>query len=246
MGKLEGKIAIVTGAGQGIGRAIAEKLAAEGAVVTVTDLDGATATATAAAIGGDAVGLRTDVTDRAGVTAMVRAVHEQHGRIDVLVNNAGWDKAAPFIESDPADWDRIVQINLYGVLNTCREVLPIMAAQGGGAVVNIGSDAGRVGSSGEAVYSAAKGGVIAFTKSTARELARHQVRINCVCPGPTDTALFASMGSESLRSALVKAIPFRRLGQPGDLANVVAFYASDEASFVTGQTISVSGGLTMS
>src|SRR5687767_9500945 len=138
MGKLEGKIAIVTGAGQGIGRAIAEKLAAEGAVVTVTDLDGATATATAAAIGGDAVGLRTDVTDRAGVTAMVRAVHEQHGRIDVLVNNAGWDKAAPFIESDPADWDRIVQINLYGVLNTCREVLPIMAAQGGGAVVNIG------------------------------------------------------------------------------------------------------------
>jgi 2-hydroxycyclohexanecarboxyl-CoA dehydrogenase len=246
MGKLEGKIAIVTGAGQGIGRAIAEKLAAEGAVVTVTDLDGATATATAAAIGGDAVGLCTDVTDRAGVTAMVRAVHEQHGRIDVLVNNAGWDKAAPFIESDPADWDRIVQINLYGVLNTCREVLPIMAAQGGGAVVNIGSDAGRVGSSGEAVYSAAKGGVIAFTKSTARELARHQVRINCVCPGPTDTALFASMGSESLRSALVKAIPFRRLGQPGDLANVVAFYASDEASFVTGQTISVSGGLTMS
>jgi 2-hydroxycyclohexanecarboxyl-CoA dehydrogenase len=215
-------------------------------VVTVTDVDGATATATAAAIGGEAVGLRTDVTDRAGVTAMVRAVHEQHGRIDVLVNNAGWDKAAPFIESDPADWDRIVQINLYGVLNTCREVLPIMAAQGGGAVVNIGSDAGRVGSSGEAVYSAAKGGVIAFTKSTARELARHQVRINCVCPGPTDTALFASMGSESLRSALVKAIPFRRLGQPGDLANVVAFYASDEASFVTGQTISVSGGLTMS
>jgi 2-hydroxycyclohexanecarboxyl-CoA dehydrogenase len=246
MGKLEGKVAIVTGAGQGIGRAIAEKLAAEGAVVTVTDVDGATATATAAAIGGEAVGLRTDVTDRAGVTAMVRAVHEQHGRIDVLVNNAGWDKAAPFIESDPADWDRIVQINLYGVLNTCREVLPIMAAQGGGAVVNIGSDAGRVGSSGEAVYSAAKGGVIAFTKSTARELARHQVRINCVCPGPTDTALFASMGSESLRSALVKAIPFRRLGQPGDLANVVAFYASDEASFVTGQTISVSGGLTMS
>ena len=152
----------------------------------------------------------------------------------------------PFIESDPADWDRIVQINLYGVLNTCHEVLPIMAAQGGGAVVNIGSDAGRVGSSGEAVYSAAKGGVIAFTKSTARELARHQVRINCVCPGPTDTPLFASMGGEGLRAALVKAIPFRRLGQPADLANVVAFYASDEASFITGQTISVSGGLTMS
>ena len=246
MGTLEGKIAIVTGAGQGIGRAIAEKLAAEGAVVAVTDLDGSTAAATAAAIGGGAVGLQTDVTDRPGVAAMVRAVHEQHGRVDVLVNNAGWDKAVPFVESDPADWDRIVQINLYGVLNTCHQVLPIMAAQGGGAVVNIGSDAGRVGSSGEAVYSAAKGGVIAFTKSTARELARHQVRINCVCPGPTDTPLFASMGGESLRAALVKAIPFRRLGQPADLANVVAFYASDEASFITGQTISVSGGLTMS
>jgi 2-hydroxycyclohexanecarboxyl-CoA dehydrogenase len=246
MGKLEGKIAIVTGAGQGIGRAIAEKLAREGAVVAVTDLDGSTAAATAAAIGRDAVGLQADVTDRAAVAAMVRAVHGQHGRIDVLVNNAGWDKAVPFIESDPADWDRIVQINLYGVLNTCREVLPIMAAQDSGAVVNIGSDAGRVGSSGEAVYSATKGGVIAFTKSIAREVARHQVRVNCVCPGPTDTALFASMGGEGLRAALVKAIPFRRLGQPDDLANAVAFYASDEASFITGQTISVSGGLTMS
>jgi 2-hydroxycyclohexanecarboxyl-CoA dehydrogenase len=155
----------------------------------------------------------------------------QFGRIDVLVNNAGWDKASPFVDSDPADWDRAIAINLYGVLHTCKAVLPIMAAQGSGAVVNLGSDAGRVGSSGEAVYSAAKGGIIAFTKSLAREMARHQVRVNCVCPGPTDTALFAS---------------FRRLGQPADVANVVAFLASDEASFVTGQTVSVSGGLTMS
>lgn len=248
MGKLEDKIAIVTGAGRGIGRAIAEKLAVEGATVAVTDLDESSAQETAALIDGDGVGLQVDVTDRPGVEAMVRAVHERFGRIDVLVNNAGWDKAAPFIESDPADWDRAIQINLYGVLHTCRAVLPIMAAQGFGAVVNIGSDAGRVGSSGEAVYSAAKGGVIAFTKSAARELARNQVRLNCICPGPTDTPLFASMGGDNpkLREALIKAIPFRRLAQPADLAHAVAFYASDEASFITGQTVSVSGGLTMS
>ena len=244
MGRLNGKIAIVTGAGQGIGQAVAEKLAAEGAIVVVTDLDEANAVQTAAALP-DAMAIRADVTDRHGVQAMVDQVMEQFGRVDVLVNNAGWDKASPFIDSDPDDWDRAIAINLYGVLHTAKAVLPIMAEQGSGAVVNLGSDAGRVGSSGEAVYSAAKGGVIAFTKSLAREMARHQVRVNCVCPGPTDTALFASFAGPRLREALTKAIPFRRLGQPADVAHVVAFLASDEASFVTGQTISVSGGLTM-
>jgi len=246
MGKLTGKIAIVTGAGQGIGRGIAEKLAAEGATVVVTDINETTAKETAAGIGG--VGVHTDVTSRESVDAMVEQVRNQFGRIDVLVNNAGWDKAGPFVDSDPADWDRVVRINLYGVLNTCRTVLPVMAEQGAGSVVNIASDAGRVGSSGEAVYSAAKGGVIAFTKSIARELARSQVNANAVCPGPADTALFASIGGDNpkLRDALTKAIPFRRLAQPGDLANVVAFLASDEANYVTGQTVSVSGGLTMS
>jgi 2-hydroxycyclohexanecarboxyl-CoA dehydrogenase len=245
MAGLSDKIAIVTGGGQGIGRAIAGKLAAEGATVVVTDLVERSAIQTAEELPG-AVALGVDVTDRQGVQAMADQVAQLFGRVDVLVNNAGWDKASPFTESEPADWDRAIAVNLYGVLHTCKAVLPIMAAQGSGAVVNLGSDAGRVGSSGEAVYSAAKGGVIAFTKSLAREMARHQVRVNCVCPGPTDTALFASFAGPKLREALTKAIPFRRLGQPADVANVVAFLASDEASFVTGQTISVSGGLTMS
>ncbi|HTZ25569.1 MAG TPA: SDR family oxidoreductase, partial [Streptosporangiaceae bacterium] len=203
---LSDKIAVVTGAGQGIGKAIAERLAAEGATVVVTDLVERSAIQTAEGLPG-AVALGVDVTDRQGVQAMADQVAQLFGRIDVLVNNAGWDKASPFTDSEPTDWDRAIAVNLYGVLHTCKAVLPIMAAQGSGAVVNLGSDAGRVGSSGEAVYSAAKGGVIAFTKSLAREMARHQVRVNCVCPGPTDTALFASFAGPKLREALTKAIP---------------------------------------
>jgi len=246
MGKLENKIAIVTGAGQGIGRAIAIKLAAEGATVVVTDVNEGTAKETADGLGNGSVGLQLDVTDRDSVDRVVAQVKEQFGRIDVLVNNAGWDKAEPFVDSEVSTWDRIVAINLYGQLHTCHAVLPIMIEQGGGRVVNIGSDSGRVGSSGEAVYSAAKGGVIAFTKTIAREVARAGVTANCVSPGPTDTELFASIGGEKLREALKRAIPLKRLGQPEDLANAVAFLASDEAAFITGQTVSVSGGLTMS
>lgn len=245
MGKLENKIAIVTGAAQGIGKAIATKLADEGASVVVTDLNEAGAKETADGLGGGAVGMQLDVTDKASVVATVALVKERYGRIDVLVNNAGWDKAEPFVDSEVATWDRIIQINLYGQLHTCHAVLPVMAEQGYGRVVNIGSDSGRVGSSGEAVYSAAKGGVIAFTKTIAREMARAGVTANCVSPGPTDTELFASIGGEALRAALTKAIPLKRLGQPEDLANAVAFLASDEAAFITGQTVSVSGGLTM-
>jgi 2-hydroxycyclohexanecarboxyl-CoA dehydrogenase len=248
MGTLQDKVAVVTGAAQGIGRAIAHKLAAEGAVVVVADLDEAKARSTAHEIGGGAIGIRTDVTSPESVAAMVEQVTDRLGCIDVLVNNAGWDTASPFVESDPEVWDRVIAINLYGVLHTCKAVLPVMAAQGSGSVVNLGSDAGRVGSSGEAVYSAAKGGVIAFSKAIAREVARHQVNVNVVSPGPTDTPLFASMGGDDpkLRDALTRAIPFRRLGRPEDVANAVAFLASDEAAYITGQTVSVSGGLTMS
>jgi 2-hydroxycyclohexanecarboxyl-CoA dehydrogenase len=248
MTRLNDKVIVVTGAGQGIGRGIAEKLAAEGATVVVTDVNEATAKETATALGATAIGIRTDVTSPEAVDAMVDRVRAEFGRIDVLVNNAGWDRAGAFVDSDRADWDRVIAINLYGVLNTTKAVLPLMAQQGFGSVVNIASDAGRVGSSGEAVYSAAKGGIIAFTKAIAREMARHKVNANAVCPGPADTALFASIGGDDpkLRDALTRAIPMRRLAQPSDLANVVAFFASDEAAYVTGQTVSVSGGLTMS
>ncbi|HET8593780.1 MAG TPA: 3-oxoacyl-ACP reductase family protein [Intrasporangium sp.] len=248
MGRLTDKVAIVTGAARGLGRGIAERLGAEGAVVVVTDVNADGARQTAEELGGQAIGLACDVSDYGSVEAVVDQVTQRFDRIDVLVNNAGWDKAAPFLELERDLWPRIIGINLYGVLNTSRAILPIMAEQGSGSVVNISSDAGRVGSSGEAVYSAAKGGVIAFTKSTARELARRKVRINCVCPGPSDTQLFAEFAGDNqgLRDALIKAIPMRRLGQPEDVAGAVAFLASDDAAFVTGQTLSVSGGLTMS
>src|SRR5947207_12992295 len=216
MGRLEDKIAIVTGGGQGIGKAIAGKLAAEGATVVVTDLDEATAKATADALPG-AVAIRADVTDRQGVQAMVGRVVEQFGRVDVLVNNAGWDKASSFVDSDPADWDRAIAVNLYGVLHTCKAVLPLMAERGSGAVVNLGSDAGRVGSSGEAVYSAAKGGVIALSKTLAREAARLRVAVNCVCPGLTETPLLDSFRQgprgPGWVDAAVATIPLRRGGR---------------------------------
>lgn len=247
MGKLDEKVAIVTGAGRGIGRAIVEKLAAEGAWVVISDIDEGSVRETAAALGGKSVGLRTDGTSKETAAAMVREVMERRGRVDVLVNNAGWDKLQPFLESAESDWEKVIVINLYGTLHCCKAVLPVMVAQGYGKAVNIASDAGRVGSSGEAVYSATKGGIIAFTKTLAREMARHSINVNCVCPGPADTPLFAEFGVEypKLREALRNAIPFRRLARPDDVANAVAFLASDEAEYITGQTLSVSGGLTM-
>lgn len=248
MSRHASRVAIVTGAGQGIGRAIAHRLAADGATVAACDLRETGAHETAAALGGEAAGIPTDVTDRASVESMVQQVVDRWGRIDVLVNDAGWDKTAAFVDSRIEDWDQAIQVNLYGVLHTCQVVLPHMIDAGAGRIVNIGSDAGRVGSSGEAVYSAAKGGVIAVSKTIAREVARHGITVNCVSPGPTDTALFEAITADSpgLRDALTKAIPLRRLAQPEDLAGAVAFLASDDAAYITGQTLSVSGGLTMS
>src|SRR5215211_317877 len=240
------RVAMVTGGARGIGRAIALALAADGRRVAVADLLEEEAQATAAAAGGIAV--RLDVTDSASVAAAFLIVEQELGSVDILVNNAGWDEARPFVETDEAFWDRVVDINFKGGLRTTRAVLPGMVERGWGRVVNIGSDAGRVGSSMESVYSGAKGGVIAFTKTIAREVARSGVTANVVCPGPTETAFLqriAGEGGERLVESLTRAVPMRRLGRPEDVAAAVVFFASDSAEYITGQTLSVSGGLTM-
>jgi 2-hydroxycyclohexanecarboxyl-CoA dehydrogenase len=235
---------LVTGAGRGIGAAIATAASEAGAAVAVLDLDGAAAAATAAALPTKAIGVAADITDSAAVAAAVADAVDALGPIDVLVNNAGWDKIEPFLDNDESDWDKILAINLKGPIIVTRAVVDQMIERQSGAIVNIASDAGRVGSSGEAVYSAAKGGVIAFSKTMARELARYGIRVNCVCPGPTDTALLATM-DDKLRAGLERAIPMRRVAQPSEIAPAVVFLASDAAGYVTGQTLSVSGGLTM-
>jgi 2-hydroxycyclohexanecarboxyl-CoA dehydrogenase len=244
---LEGRIAIVTGAGSGIGRAIALRLAEEGARVAVTDIDEERAETVRDELGGDAIAVRLDVADPVSVTTAVEHVTTTLGGPEILVNNAGWDKVGPFLASDEDAWQKIIAINLVGQMNCVKAVLPGMIERGFGRIVNISSDAGRVGSSGEAVYSAAKAGVIGFSKTIAREVARHRICVNVVCPGPTETNLLAEIaeGNPRLVESLSKAIPFGRLGQPEDIAGAVAFLASEDAGFITGQTLSVSGGLTM-
>lgn len=250
---IKDKVVIVTGGGGGIGSAICRRFAEDGALVAVFDINKDAAEAVAAGIrdtGGKASAFAVDLTSQESVNAAVAAAEQQLGPIGVLVNNAGWDHAAPFLKTDKALWEKIVAVNLYGALYMHHAVLTGMAARGGGRVINVASDAARVGSSGEAVYAFCKGGLVSFSKTMAREMARKQININVVCPGPTDTALFRDFAGEGeqgekLKGALTKAIPFGRLGQPEDLPGIVAFLASDEASFITGQIISVSGGLTM-
>jgi 2-hydroxycyclohexanecarboxyl-CoA dehydrogenase len=242
------RVALVTGAARGIGKAIAEALVVDGHRVAVADIRDEEASSTAATIDGLAVHL--DITDPASVDQGVTAIEQQLGPIDILVNNAGWDEQRPFLETDEALWDRVIEINYKGCLRTCRRVVPGMVERGHGRVVNIGSDAARVGSSLEAVYSGAKGAVVSFTKTLARETARHGVTANAVCPGPTDTAMLREMlesgaQGEKVVEALKRAVPMRRLAQPEEIAAAVAFLASERAGFITGQTLSVNGGLTM-
>jgi 2-hydroxycyclohexanecarboxyl-CoA dehydrogenase len=216
--------------------------------VALGDLLEDQARAAASEIGGRAIAVPLDVTGSDSVSAAVASVEEQLGPIDILVNNAGWDELRPFLDTDEAFWDRVIDVNFKGGLRLTHAVLPGMVERGYGRVVNIGSDAGRVGSSMESVYSGAKGGVIAFTKTLAREVARKGVTANTVCPGPTDTPMLQGMEAEgggTLIGALERAVPMRRLAKPEDIAAAVAFLASEEAGYITGQTLSVSGGLTM-
>jgi 2-hydroxycyclohexanecarboxyl-CoA dehydrogenase len=247
--RLEGKVALVTGGASGIGAATARRLAAEGARVAIADLDTAGAGDVAGEIDGAAVEM--DVADVESVRAGVAAATEAVGPLDVVVNNAGTDRFGWFTATDEAMWDVVLGVNLRGVLAVTHAILPTMHERGGGSIVNVASEAGRVGSQGSAAYSAAKAGVIGFTKAIARESARYGVRCNAVAPGPIDTPLLnaaplqlGELGAR-LRQGMIDATALRRIGQPDEVAAVIAFLASEEASYVTGQTLNVSGGLSM-
>jgi 2-hydroxycyclohexanecarboxyl-CoA dehydrogenase len=248
-----GRVALVTGGARGIGEAIARALAQDGYAVVVADLRESDAEAAAAGIrdaGGNAIGIEMDVTSTESVVAGVDAARERLGRVDVLVNNAGWDDLKPFVATDEEFWDRVIEINYKGVLRLTHAVLPEMIERGWGRIINIGSDAGRVGSSLESVYSGAKGGIIAFTKTVAREVARKGVTANVVCPGPTDTPALQEVvakadDADKVIGAMTAGVPMRRLAKPEEIAVAVRFFARDDAGYITGQTLSVSGGLTM-
>lgn len=253
MKSFEGRTVVVTGGGGGIGGATCRRFAAQGAAVAVLDLRHDAAEAVAAQIRGDGGSARAwacDITDRASVDAAVAACEAELGAIDVLVNNAGWDIFKPFTKTQPGDWERLIAINLTGALHMHHAVLPRMVERRRGRIVNIASDAARVGSSGEAVYAACKGGLVALSKTLAREHARHGITVNVVCPGPTETALFEDYkqgagNPEKLVEAFTRSIPLGRIGQPDDLPGAILFFAGDDAAYITGQVLSVSGGLTM-
>lgn len=241
------KVALVTGAGGGIGSAIARHLAEAGFSVAAADLDLTTATAVAKGLPTPSVGIEVDISDSAAVAAAVARVEAELGPVDVLVNNAGIDKIEPFVQSTEDTWRKVVDVNYLGTVIVTRAVLDGMIERGFGRIIHVASDAGRVGSSGEVVYSGTKGAMIAFGKALAREVATKGVTVNAVCPGPTDTALLKQVSdlSEKMFDAMRRAVPMKRIGTPDDVAPAVVFFASEGAAFITGQTLSVSGGLTM-
>jgi len=245
--QFDGKMALVTGGASGIGKATAWELARGGAHVIIADINregGAAAEAEAKADGLRIGYIGLDLAEPGSVVACAAAVLDRHRRVDILVNAAGWDRMQPFLENTPDFIDRVLAINLRGPIGLTQKLLPPMAANGYGKIVNVASDAGRVGSLGETVYASAKGGIIAFTKSLAREVARYNITVNCVCPGPTDTPLF-QIQPDKLKAALEKAIPFRRIARPQEIADAIAFFAGPASDYVTAQVLSVSGGLTM-
>lgn len=247
MSSLEGRVALVTGAAGGIGTAIVRQLAEAGARVAVCDLNGEAAAKVAEGLGDAHAGFAMDVSDSMAVADTVAAITAQLGPVEILVNNAGIDKIEKFIESTEETWRSIVSVNYLGTVIVTRAVLDSMIERRYGRIINIGSDAGRVGSSGEVVYAGTKGAVIAFAKALARETATKGITVNTVCPGPTDTALLAQISdvSQGMFDALAKAVPMKRIGTPDDVAPAVVFFAGDGAAYITGQTLSVSGGLTM-
>jgi 2-hydroxycyclohexanecarboxyl-CoA dehydrogenase len=245
--ELQDQVAVVTGAASGIGRATAQALAAEGARVVIADIDREGGEKAAAALreqGARAEFIAVDMTDPASIAAFADSLRTRYGAVDIVVNGAGWGRTHPFWEGTPELWDKLIALNLVGPMTLVKALLPAMIERKSGRIVNVASDAGRVGSLGETVYAGAKGGLIAFTKSLARETARHGINVNCVCPGPTDTPLLAAVPEGHLE-AFRKAIPLRRFAKPSEVADAVTFFAGPHSSYVTGQVLSVSGGLTM-
>jgi 2-hydroxycyclohexanecarboxyl-CoA dehydrogenase len=244
--RLDGQTALVTGGASGIGKATVMELARNGAKVICADVNaekGAELKREAAASNFHVEVVAIDLADSGSVRRCAAELLQRHPRIDILVNAAGWNDIQPFLQNAPDYMDRVIAINLGGLIHLTQALLPAMIAAGKGKIVNVSSDAGRVGSSGETTYAAAKGGVIAFTKSLAREVARHSINVNCVCPGPTDTPMLQSR-PEKLKEAFLRAIPFRRFAKPQEIADAVLFFASPRSDYITGQVLSVSGGLT--
>jgi 2-hydroxycyclohexanecarboxyl-CoA dehydrogenase len=243
----KGKTAVVTGAASGIGRATAEALALAGARVVLGDINEEGGEAAAGALqvrGADVHFIRLDVTQPDSVQAFRDAALKRYGQVDILASVAGWGRTEPFVKNTPEFWKKLIDLNFVGTIMITRAFIDPMIERNAGKIVTVASDAGRVGSLGETVYSGAKGGVIAFSKGLAREMARYNITVNCVCPGPTDTPLMAEV-PDKIKEAFSRVTPMHRLAKPSEIADAILFFAGNHSDFVTGQVLSVSGGLTM-